>query len=668
MTLNLCFPVTGMALQLVQDLSLPFPSFEILPVQNLTGSVLSEERQLLDQAQSYSDRGNTGQAHSALEEFLLRYPNSNLLPDVYLLLSAVYTRTEQFKRSIEVLKTFLDQFPNEARAGQVRLLLSDIYFDLEAFKEVFSFWKDIPGEEGSKSIVYDRLAQAYSEREDYLNALVVLMEKKALVIDPLTNELVRNNVTSIVRGNLEEDELYYIIKEFKAEFPADEAMIRLIELYDGREDYHRSGREIKKFVSLFPMHPFAPHARNLLDALKDKVKSNRFLIGVMLPLSGKLAPFGKTALNGTELALHFFQEELPGASVGLVVKDLKERILPDESRGVRDPFQAVIEDWLEEYRPVAVIGPLLSREVNRVAPMVERADVALITPAATARRLNSLGKNVFRNAVTNRFLCRAIAEYAVIHMSLRHFGVFFPDERTGEQWVRCFSKAVTALGGEVLHAEPYPMNNSDFSRAILRLKKADLARHGAIEVVEGLVINETEEPEEGITQEPAQEPEEETLYIPGIDAIFLPGDARITGLIVPQLLFHGFEGVTLLGERGWNSPRFLKLVGPYAEGAVFVDGFFKDSPDPLTQRFVHEYRRKYHQDPDVFAAQAFDAVRIVLTALQGGALSPEEIKARLSEITDFPGVSGYIYEVRQGDMIKKPFFIEINNKRFLQLN
>lgn len=660
----LCFPATGSAMRLIQDLPAPFPPFEILPVLNPAGPISSDEQHLLDQAKSYFDQGNNELAHTSLEQFLLKYPNSNLLPDVYLLLSAVYTRTEQLKRSIEVLKTFLDQFPNESRAGQVRLMLSDIYFDSEAFKEVFSFWKDIPGEEGSKSLVYEKLAKAYSEREDYLNALVVLMEKKVLVIDPVTNEVVRNDVISIIRNRLGEEELYHIIKEFKSEFPADEAMIRLIELYDGSGDYYRGGREIKQFVSLFPMHPFAPRARNLLDSLKDKVKSSRFLIGVMLPLSGKLAPFGETALNGTELALHFFQEELPGASVGLVVKDLKEAIRPDESRGIRDPFQAVIEDWLEEYRPIAVIGPLLSREVSRVAPMVERADVALITPAATARRLISLGENVFRNAVTNRFLCRAIAEYAVVHMSLRHFGVFFPDERTGEQWVHCFSKAVTELGGEVVHAEPYPMNNSDFSRAILRLKKADLSKYGAIEVVEELVETEEGEQEEG------KDPErrEETLYIPGIDAIFLPGDARITGLIVPQLLFHGFEGVTLLGERGWNSPRFLKLVGPYAEGAVFVDGFFKDSPDPLTQRFVHEYQRKYHQDPDVFAAQAFDAVRIILTALQGGALTPEAIRESISNMTNFPAVSGYIYEVRDGDMIKKPFFIKIKNKRFLQVN
>ncbi|HIE64972.1 MAG TPA: tetratricopeptide repeat protein [Nitrospiria bacterium] len=664
MVLVLFFPAGGSALQLVQNLSLPSPLFEILTVQNRTGVVLSEEQHLFDQAGSYFDQGNNEEAHSSLEEFLFKYPNSTLLPDVYLLLSSIYSRTEELKRSIEVLKTFLDQFSNESRAGQVRLMLSDIYFDMEAFKEVFSFWNDIPGEEGSKSLVYEKLARAYLEREDYLSALLVLMEKTVLVRDPLANDVVRGEVKAIVQNKLDEDALYHIINKFKPKFPADVGMIRLIALYGGRGDYYRGGREIKRFVSLFPTHPFAPRARDLLDDLKDKIKLNRFLIGVILPLSGKLAPFGKTALNGTELALHFFQEELPGASVGLVVKDLNERIPPDGSRGIRDPFQAVIEDWLEEYRPIAVIGPLLSREVSRVAPIVERAGVALITPAATARRMTSLGKYVFRNAVTNRFLCRAIAEYAVVHMSLRYFGVFFPDERTGEQWVSCFSKAVTELGGEVVHAESYPMNNSDFSRAILRLKKADLSRHGVIEVVEELVETKEGELEEG----EVPETREETLYIPGLDAIFLPGDARITGLIVPQLIFHGFEGVTLLGERGWNSPEFLKLVGPYAGGGVFVDGFFKDSPDPLTQRFVHEYQKKYHQNPDVFAAQAFDAVRIILTALQEGALSPEEIRESISTMTNFPAVSGYIYEVREGDMIKKPFFIEIKNKRFLQVN
>ncbi|MFQ5780253.1 MAG: ABC transporter substrate-binding protein [Nitrospiria bacterium] len=639
----------------------------------------SEEQFLLDQAKSFFDLGNNELALSSLEQFLLKYPDSVLLPDVYLQLTAVYISQGSLKRSIEVLKTFLDQFPGESRTGQVRLMLSDIYFDMGAFNEVLSFWKEIPGEEISKSIVYERLAAVYSEREDYINALKVLMEKRKFVIDPLTNELVRNDVTSIIRNKLGENELQSVVRQFKPEFPADEAMIRLIEVYNEKGDYYREGREIKQFVSLFPMHPFVIRARNLLDALKEKIKSERFLIAVFLPLSGRLAPFGNTALKGIELALQLFKEDLPGASVGLVVKDLKEAIPRVGSRRGRDPFQAAIKDWLDEYRPVAVIGPLLSKEVNRIAPIVEKAGLPLITPAATARHLVSMGNAVFRNAVTNRFLCRAIAEYAVFRMSMRYFAIFFPRERIGKQWVNCFTEAVTEMGGEVIHAESYPLNDSDFSGAILRLKKADLAKYGDMELVEEEVVEEVEEEvkEEEIVAEADQEGDgekekvkvkREVLYIPGIDAIFLPGDAKITGLIIPQLLFHGFEGVTLLGSSGWNSPEFLNLVGSYAEGSVFADGFFKDSDEPIVQQFVRQYQIKYQEDPDIFAAQAFDAARIILTALRGGALSPPEIKEAIGNMSNFSGVSGFIYEVRDGEMIKKPYFIEVKNKRFSQVN
>ncbi len=252
--------------------------------------------------------------------------------------------------------------------------------------------------------------------------------------------------------------------------------------------------------------------------------------------------------------------------------------------------------------------------------------------------------------MTNRYLCNAIAEYAVLELEIERFAVLFPDETLGRRWVDCFSDGVEKLGGEVVLIEHYPLNNTDFSNTILRLKNADLRQEGVIDELEN------------------EESELEKIYIPGFEAIFLPADAVRAGLIIPQLLFHEFGEINVLGTNSWNSPEFLKLVGSYAEGVVFVDGFFKESPDPVVQKFVRAYQARYQQEPNIFAAQTYDATRMILAALRKGALSPAAVKAAISETVDFPGASGFIYEVVEGEFIKEPFYMSVEEGKFIQVN
>ncbi len=599
------------------------------------------EKSLFGQAKAYFDQGNYELARLSFESFLLNHPASLLLPDVMILLSEAYAERGQMTRAVELLEMFLDQFPEESRKRGVQLRLSAHYFKLGDLKKVFTLWDGISNEAVSKVIVYDKLIKAYVDNSSYLDALHIMMHKKVMISDPSIRAMVHQEIIGLIRGRLEEEALRSLESEFGTSFPADEAIIRLIGFYDAKGDYYREGLEVKRFISQFPTHHFVAQARQLLSQIEDKIRVNRYLIAVILPLSGSLASFGNHALHGAELAVQLFKEEFPGASVGLVVRDLES----DPSR-----LRQTLEGWFSTYHPIAVVGPLLSKEVNRIAPMTQAADLVLITPGATARRLFSLGKSVVRNSITNRFLCNAVAEYAVLQLEVERFAVLFPDDQLGHRWVDCFSGGVEKLGGEVVLTEGYSLNDTDFSRTILRLKKTDLEQDGFIDEVE----DDTGEVEE--------------LYTPGFGAIFLPADAVRAGLIIPQLLFHGFGEVKILGTNSWNSPEFLKLVGPYADEVVLVDGFFKESLDPVVQRFVQQYRSRFKQEPDLFSAQAYDATRVILAALKEGALTPRTVKTAVSETIDFPGASGFIYEILDGEMIKEPFYIRVEDGKFVQMN
>lgn len=606
-----------------------------------TQSTDPDEELLLEQSRPFLEQGNIEQALASLENFLLRYPNSTLLPDVYLQIAAANRQQGELKRTVEALKAFLQNFPEEARLNDVRLQLSETYLALGDLNEVMAFWAEVPGNEEKKIEVYRKIAEAYTKQQDYLNALRVFVQIKELVLDPETNDAVRNEAVFIVRDKLQEDELQAIIKEYSKRFPADEAMLRLAELYDDKGDYYREERELKRYLSLFQNHFPSVMVKNKIDQIKDNIKSNRYLIAVALHLSGDLAVFRENALNGAQLALEEFKESLPGASVGLAVKDLGEN---------SSSLEASLAAWLDEYRPVAMVGPLMSKVVERVTPIIEKAGLPLITPGATVSHLSGLGNGVFRNAITTRFQCHAITEYAVVTLGLKRFAVLFPNESYGIKWAKCISKEVLKLGGEIVHAEPYSINATDFSPAIRRLKETDLKKGGITEIQDQRRKNR------------------EISYSPGFQGIFLPGDAEKVGLLIPQLVFHNINETVLLGTSGWNTPQFVRLVGSYAEGATFIDGFFQESPDPTVQNFVGRYRTRFQQEPDLFSAQAYDATRLILTALEGGAETPQEIKEVITKVKNFPGASGLIYGVKNGEMIKKPFFVQVHKRKFVQID
>jgi len=626
------------------------PSKQILeenPLKELIPSAAydrasSVEKAIFLRAKEYFDAGNTELSLSYLKDFILNHQESPLLSDTYLLLSIIYSEKGGLNKAAEVLNKFIERFPREYRLAPVQNRLSEVYLNLGKLKKVLELWEGIPGERETKKGVYQKLATRYIEDGKFLDGLRVMMKRNNLIDDPMERTLIKHEIALLIREKLSEEALQSVIAEFGSSYPSDEAMIRLIRFYETEGDYHSEDKAVRAFLSRFPNHHFATQARHILDEIKTKVKSDRYLIAVVLPLSGRLSRFGQKALHGAELAVELFKEALPMASVGLVVRDTEA-----------DPsiLRMTFEAWLNEYSPIAVVGPLLSREVNRLAPIAKRADLAVITPGATARHLVSIGETVFRNAVTNRVLCRAIAEYAVLQLSIERFAVLYPDEPLGQRWVDCFSDGVAELEGEVVLVESYSLNNSDFSSTLIRLKNADLKKDGFVEFVE--------DEEKGTT---------EKIYTPGFEGIFLPADAVRAGLIIPQLLFFDFNDVRVLGTNSWNSSEFLDLVGPYADGVVFVDGFFKDSNDPIVKGFVRRFRQRFNEDPDLFAAQTFDATRLVLASLRGGAQTPAQVKGAISGAVDFPGVSGFIYEILQGEVIKEPFFIQVQDGAFVQVN
>ncbi|MEK7285774.1 MAG: ABC transporter substrate-binding protein [Nitrospirota bacterium] len=604
--------------------------FGINPIAQSAPQASPEEQFILDESKRFIKDGHLTEGLSSLELFYTNHPESPLAPDALIEIGKTYAEQGDLKKAIASYRLFLEKFPKHPEANAVRFKLSSTYLQAggkpgetdQNIEKALSVWNKIEEVSEFKNSIYTRASEIYIEREEYANALRVLVQKKVAVSSPAEAAQIGSAIIALIRNRLSTKELLTLASEFSPRFPSDEAMMQLIKTYDKNGIYYLEEKEGKRFLSLFPNHAYAPEVERLIEAIQEKIKENDYLIGVILPLSGKLESFGMSALQGVELALKQFKSEFPKSGVGLVIRDRVES-------------EAAIEEWADEYAPLCMIGPLMSKEVNLIAPVVERGSFALITPGATAAKLPAMGTSVFRNATTPASQCHAISEHAVSALALKRFAIFSPNDTSGKEWVRCLRANITEMGGVVALVQSYAPHETDFKSTIEPLKKTYEKKIGEQN---------------------------------GFDAIFLPGDTKAIGLILPQLAFYGLKNIPLLGTMGWADPGFLKRAGAYAEGAVFVDGFFQESQNPVIQSFVQAYKEQFQQDPNLFAAQAYDSANMIFEAIKQGANTPSKVTAAIAKTEGLEGVSGFISEMKDGEAIKKPFLLQIRKGKLVQVN
>jgi branched-chain amino acid transport system substrate-binding protein len=105
-----------------------------------------------------------------------------------------------------------------------------------------------------------------------------------------------------------------------------------------------------------------------------------------------------------------------------------------------------------------------------------------------------------------------------------------------------------------------------------------------------------------------------------------------------QLRFFNLQP-QLLGNHLWDNEKVLREGGAAVNGALFVSGFWADSPKTIVRDFVTAFSARFGRRPDQYAAQSYDAARMLVAAFDG-AKDREEVRSRLSNLKGFEGVTG----------------------------
>ncbi|PKO12315.1 MAG: ethanolamine utilization protein EutJ, partial [Chloroflexi bacterium HGW-Chloroflexi-10] len=314
-------------------------------------------------------------------------------------------------------------------------------------------------------------------------------------------------------------------------------------------------------------------------------------IALLAPITGPAAAFGASSQKGAQMAIDEWNAEggVLGNSVALEIKDTQ-----CDPTAAADAANAVVSEDIHY-----IIGEVCSSASLSIAQIAEDNHIVQITPLSTNPRVtlnddDTTKQFVFRACFIDAYQGGMMAKFALDNNWTKAFVLHDPSSAYSTELAAAFRDAYDDAGGAIVGDDSYQSSDTDFTTLIDSIKTSQA------------------------------------------DIVYLPDYSNIANPFLAQARASGVSA-TFLGGDGWDSG---DLDGTATEGSYFTTHFSKDDNHLTVHKWVSQYVTKYNQDPDLSAALTYEAVDILLTAIQSaGADDPSLVKDILAGL-DFNSLTG----------------------------
>jgi ABC-type branched-subunit amino acid transport system substrate-binding protein len=385
-----------------------------------------------------------------------------------------------------------------------------------------------------------------------------------------------------------------------------------------------------------PTHPLRAKAEEMLADLGKITEVNPHAVGVLLPLSGKFAKFGRLCLNAIMMAYGVYEDMPEGenkSGIRLVIRDSGESA---------ETAQEKFEELVQDEKVVAVIGPLLSKQFPAVARRAQEFGVPLFSLSQRIEG-SQLGSYVFPIALSPNQQIELIVSHAMQKNGFKRFAILAPSDSFGNEYVQLFWDAVEKAGGQIVGIERYEPRATDFRDEIKRLLGLEYLGARKIELEElkrrGDKYAATLKVKGRLRQRLMKAYDAQAMV--DFDAIFIPDDPATIGQIAPAFAVQDVTNVPMLGINTWNTAEIVQRAGRYLQKSLFVDSFFAGSKSPKTIEFMQNYTKYFQSSPGTIEVQAYDAGKILMAAIgEGQPQTRAKLRDQLLSQEKFAGISG----------------------------
>ena len=348
-------------------------------------------------------------------------------------------------------------------------------------------------------------------------------------------------------------------------------------------------------------------------ALTGCETTNEIKIAVAGPYTGSVAAFGEMIKRGAELKA----KEINAAG-GVNGKTLT--LIFEDDAGKDKEASLVAERIASNRQILAVVGHFNSACSLAGKPIYKRAGIVELSPGSTNVNVAAGSEWTFRNIYRDDFQAAFAAKYIKnVLGDIQKVAIFFDNDDYGSGLKDSFTAEAKELGLEIVGMEAYDRDNTDFKAQLTSIK--------------------------------AKQP----------DLIFLSGLYSQAGLIASQAREVGIAA-QLFGADGVDSPDFLEIAGDAAEGTYVTTPFVFRLDDPKAQKMAIAFEEMHGVAPDTWAALTYDAVGMIVEAIEKGGENRKAIRDHLASINNpekgYDGITGLTYFDENGDCTK-PAYVKI---------
>jgi len=314
-------------------------------------------------------------------------------------------------------------------------------------------------------------------------------------------------------------------------------------------------------------------------------------IGVIQPLTGSVAYNGTSDVNGSRLAV-----EERNAKGGVLGKKV-ELIIED---GQCNPAKSVnaAEKLIQRDKVPVLSGAFCSSATMAVMPVAENYKIPLVTGVSSKADLTEKGnKWFFRATETDALLAQSFAKILYEQLKLRKVAYIGVNDDWGRGGVEEFEKQMKALGATTVMKEYFDHGTTDFYTILTKLRAS------------------------------------------GADGAFVAAETQDGSIFVKQKAEFGLK-LRVFGVGSWATADFIKLTGPASEGIYAAVPYAATMTTPKNKAFVEAYEAKYKEMPGKYSAAGYNAINIIMDAIErAGSTEPEKIRDALTK-TDYEGPNG----------------------------
>jgi branched-chain amino acid transport system substrate-binding protein len=311
--------------------------------------------------------------------------------------------------------------------------------------------------------------------------------------------------------------------------------------------------------------------------------------GVGGPFTGDNAEYGRIWKKAIDLAV----DEVNGAGG---VKGKKIQIVYEDTQS--DPKQSVpvAQKFVADKRILAEIGDFASPASMAASPIYERGGLVQYAFTSSHPDFTKGGQYMFSTAVSQKDDAPYLANFAIKDHNKKKLALLHLNTDWGKTTADLFEGRVKELGAQLAMRETFLPTEKDFRPILNKVR--------------------------------ASEP----------DALIVEAYFNESSLLLQQAKDQGLK-LPVFANGAVYSPQFLQLGGDAVEGVYTASPWFPESPRPDVQAFVKAYRARYsNEDPNWFAADAYDTVKILAYVIGQVGTDRKAIRDGLANLKDYPSV------------------------------